>query len=213
MKKLLVASMVAILALGAMEVQAGQNVEINLAIDAQGRNAKRSCTATVYASCSGIGQTYAGAGYLDVIVVAYRYFCLKGLEYGVEWNASLYFTGWVNCADFIIGGTDLGGWTSLAQTWTANQYATNPAPGTSGIGSGWIQCYTYGPTVFGIRDSDTGSLTALDCQAALDLVHTVHGGYTGGATPPAPPDEYPPCEMGPTATQAETWGGVKSLYR
>lgn len=210
MKKLLVGSLVALLALSATQVLAGQNPEIQMALDCQLRNAKRACT-PAYTSCSGITQVYAGTGYVDIIVVAYRYDRLKGLEYGVQWTGAPFFTAFVNCADFIIGGTNLGGWMSAAQTWSACQYATDPAPGTSGIGAGWLQLYTYGPMRYDFVPSEAGNLTALDCLGQLDILHTLHSGFTGGEQPQA--GDLAPCEMGPTATQAETWGGVKSLYR
>ena len=42
-------------------------------------------------------------------------------------------------------------------------------------------------------------------------MHTVHAGFVGGAQPL--PQDLAPCVMGPTATEATTWGTVKALYQ
>ena len=212
MKKLLAISLAMVMVLGAASyVFAGANPMVQLAIDAQARNAKRACVTSLYGACSEIVSEYHGIGYTDVIIVVYRYNVITAVEYGLTFPGA-YMTAFVNCADFIVGGVDLGGYMSCAQSWIVAQYAANPDPGTSGIAVGWMQLYTYGPMRVDIVPSfDQQNLQVLDAQLAADVIHTVHAGFLGSEAPGG--EDLEPCTPGPTAAEASTWGSVKSLYR
>ena len=211
MKKLLAISLAMVMVLGAASyVFAGANPMVQLAIDAQARNAKRACATSLYGACSEIVSEYHGIGYTDVVIVVYRYVAITAVEYGVSYPGA-YLTAFVSCSDFIVGGVDLGGYMSCAQSWTAAQYAADPDPGTSGIAVGWMQLYTYGPMRVDFIPSDQGNLQVLDAALAPDLVHTTHAGFLGSEAPGG--EDLDPCTPGPTATEASTWGSVKSLYR
>jgi hypothetical protein len=216
-KRLQVALVVAIVAVGmAGYAFAGQNPEIQMALDMQARWVKRTCT-LMYPSCSSINQVYDGTGYMDVIVVIYHFNGVTGLEYGVDWGGPdfAYFSQFKNCADFILGGTDLGGWISCAQSWTSCQYSEDPPPSTSGIGVGWLVLYCYGPSRIDIVPSQSGNVLAVDCAGGTDPIG-IHAGFQGGMPPG--PDDPPPCDIVRTDVPPEedgqaTWGGVKSLYQ
>jgi hypothetical protein len=206
--------LVAIIAMGAGQAFAGANPEINLALDVVARSGKRTCT-PAYASCSAITQagTPDGSGYLDIIIVAYRYAELKGVEYGVDWDNGLYYTAFQDCADnSVIDDVTYPGEIACSQAWAGCNYAADPAPGTSGIGVGWLKLWTDGGAyrMDIVPNPSNSLLQALDCENNLDIIHTVHPGFVG-MQPGG--EDLPPCTMGPTANAPATWGGVKSLYR
>jgi hypothetical protein len=212
MKKLIVISLVALFVLGAAaNVFAGKNPNVQFALDCQAHNTKRACATSVYASCSGITQEYHPLGRVNVMVVVYMYDTIQGVEYGLSWGVGPWFYSFMSCSDFIVGGVDLGGFMSCAQSWSAPKVAVDPDPGTSGFAVGWLDLYIYGPTRIDFIPSDQGWIKVADDVQGEDEAHTIHPGLLGSAVPEA--GDLGPCEMGPTATAPSTWGSVKSLYR
>lgn len=219
MKKLLVATLLGVVALGlSSDSFAGQNPLANLAIDMQIPPAKgvRSCTPT-YSSCSAIVQTRAvgggaAAARYHAIVVMYRVHPagFRGAEYSLQYPGA-YQYGFTNCADFIIGGVDAGGSMNIAQTFSAPRVTPNPDPGTGGVTLGWLDFYASGPRTVAIGGTDAGWPQILGADFGIDLIHTLHAGFAQGANPG--PADLAPCALGPTSTEATTWSNVKALYR
>jgi hypothetical protein len=220
MKKLLIATIVGAVALGlSSDAFAGQNPNANLAIDMQIPPAKgvRSCTPT-YSSCSAVVQTRAvgggaAAARYHAIVVLYRLHPagVRGAEYRLSWGGA-YFYGFQNCPDFIIGGADQGGFTDIAQTYSAPRVGPNPDPGTGGLTLGWLDVYSTVPFRVDFGSTELhGWPLVLGADGETDLVHTLHSGFGQGGVPG--PGDLPPCTQGPTSTQATTWSNVKALYR
>jgi len=224
MKKLLALSIATVMCLGiAGHAFAGANPNMNLAVDVQAKAKARSsgsCNGMpTYSSCSVINQVGVGGvtgTQEDVIFVAYRFTGMTGIEFGVNWGTTYFAYGvsWTKCSDFEITGqqpTSL----SAALTWSTCKVPSAPDPGTGGIVVGWMRTTMFTqPGVYHITPAASGALQSLDCAFQLDDLHTVHDGFSNGASPvPGTPGALAPCEMGPTATATTTWSGVKALYR
>lgn len=223
MKKLLMAAIIGAVALSLSgDAFAGPNFNSNLAIDMQIPPSKgvRSCTPT-YASCSAINQVRAAGGGAAArryhgIVVVYRVHPtgFRGIEYGLYYGGS-YSYGFTNCANYIIGGVDLGfDNMEISQTYAAPKLTPNPDPGTGGVTLGWLDFYASGPVrvSFGPTAGQPVPLI-VNADFSADRLHTLHAGHAQGSLPGPGPHDGPPCQQGPTSTEATTWSSVKALYR
>jgi hypothetical protein len=216
-KRMVVGFVLAVLALGAAgSVLAGPNSDANMAIDAQAKNSKRSCAnLPIYSSCSVINQVRAAAGYHDAIVVVYRFAGVTALVYGVQYPTAWYFTGFTDCSDVpVIVPTP--GVLKVGQAWSACEVPPNPYPGDGGVGAMWLKLYGLTPGRVDIiphPDAAPGTTPSItDCEFFEELVcRFSHPGLFGGEVPG--PGDHIPCDMGPTPTEQETWGGIKNLYR
>jgi hypothetical protein len=210
MKKIIVATMIGVMGLAlASDVMAGANPMAQLAIHAQARNAKRTCTTVAIPSCSAIVQSTAASGYVDLLVVMYDFQETTGAEYGLRWTHP-FFTAWKDCANLYVLTDVPGGGIDVAQVFTSCQ----PGPGIGGAGRvmGWLQLYGTGAQRCDITITSTpGDPKISDCAFQLDPIHTTHPGFTGGGAPGT--GDLAPCEVGPTATENTTWGQLKDLYR
>jgi hypothetical protein len=198
MKELVAVFLAVLLAAGA--AYGGANPEAKLALDCHTRVPGRHCTPT-YGSEDEFQQYLGATGYYDVIVVLYDFNEVKGLEFGLDYSEveDWYFTGFVSCADFLIGGVDQGGMTSVTQTWQDCIELEDLGPGQTALGVGWLMLYGgAGPVRIG--PSDLGGFQVLDCHCQLDPIVGMRQGYLGGYEPPV-------------SVEATTWGGVKGLYR
>jgi len=221
MKKLLALSIATVMCLGiASHAFALANSEIELALDVQLKSKTRTCAAmaTTYSSCSAINRSASvavGPANLDVVAVVYHFTGITAVEFGLDWGSTSYIYSpvWAKCADLEItrvGLTDF----STALVWTACKAPSGAAwPGTGGTAAGFLRfnVFAAGPSPIRFRPSDNGVITSVDCQFDDDEVHTTHDGFHGGALPG--PTDLDPCALGPTATEAKTWSGVKALYR
>jgi hypothetical protein len=220
-KRMVVGFVLAVLALGAAgSVLAGPNSDANMAIDAQAKNAKRSCLSldTAYTSCSVINQVRAAGGYHDAIVVVYKFAGVTALVYGLQYPTTpdWFLTGYVNCADVPVIAPGGPGILKVGQGWSVCKVPPNPFPGDGGVGALWLQIYGTTPGRVDIiphPDFAPGTTpTITDCAFFEELVcRYSHPGLFAGEVPG--PGDHIPCDMGPTATEEQTWGGIKSLYR
>ena len=218
MKKVLVVTFLAgMLLTVAQPVLAGMNPYANFALDMQARVVKRACPIS-YSSCSVINQVRTNPPPADAIVVVYRYQGITLAQFGLEWDA--YQLAWVTfkkcTATAVEAGDPLYGSYAFAGAWETCQMAVSPYPGDSGIAVGWAQINLYGTAVGSSAVDFIGTIPGFalgtgDCNYQWDDIHTVHAGFIGGMQPR--PSDLAPCLMGPTATEATTWSGVKALYR
>jgi len=214
MKNLLAITVAGALTFGIVgHALAGTNGNVELAIDMQAKSKTRSCAtmASSYTSCSVINRSLtvaAGAGNTDVIPVVYNFQGITAVGFGLDWGSSsiLYAPTWTKCSDLEI--TTVGtSHASFELSWGTCQ---SSAGGTAGKACGFIRFTTYGvPGTVVIGPSASGSFNTVDCAFQPDGLHTVHNGYLNGATA----TDLDPCTLGPTATEATTWSGVKALYR
>jgi hypothetical protein len=212
MKKILVATMVAVMGLAlASDVMAGANPMAQLAIHAQPNNAKRNCGTTSIASCGAIVQSspISGTGYYDLLVVLYDFEEVTGVEYGLQWG-SMYFSSFIPCSDLYVFVSTGPQSADVSQVFTS----CTDGGGIGGAGRvlGW--CNVYSTSADALRFSVTSfpaDPSIVDCLFQQDPIHTMHPGFIGGGVPG--PGDLGPCEVGPTATENTTWGQLKDLYR
>lgn len=208
MKKILVATMVAVMGLAlASDVMAGANPLSHLAVWAQANNGKRTCATDIVSSCSAIQQSEATAGYVDLLIVLYDFEGATGIEYGLSWTVP-YFTSWTNCTDLYVFVPTGANSADVSQTWTTCE--VGGGIGGPGVVLGWANMYGAGRMDIGIT-SFPNDPQIVDCTFQRDVVHTTHPGFTGGGLPG--PEDLTPCQVGPTATESTTWGQLKDLYR
>jgi hypothetical protein len=218
MKKLLALTVASVLCLGiAGHAFAGANQLYNIALDMRSVTKTTNCAslANTYTSCAAItGQVLNTTGTTILAVpVVYMFNAMQGIEFGLDWHSSsyIYTPTWVNCSDLTLfrnGGSN----GSYSLTWSTCQV---PA-GTPGVGGRPLGVLSYhviapaGPTRIDFVNADGAGQSMVDCSLESDEVHTSHPGFVNMTLAPG---DLQPCEVGPTATEATTWSGVKALYR
>ena len=177
---------------------AGQNPNVKVAVHVQAHNAKQSCLALpAIVDCSDIAFTYAGYNFdgfpvfFDVVGVT---FC----EYSLTWPTWAYSCIFSNCADLVIGGIVNPG-DGISHSWTNCQMTTAIIPG-------WGWWTADGPgMVCPIPHTESGFIGTTDCEFIEDVPLCI---FCAGVYGMVGDD---PCS--PTATEASTWGGIKSMFK
>jgi hypothetical protein len=217
MKKLLALALLAVIGIGiAGQATAGQNPLAQLAIDVRAKTKTTSCATlgTAVPTCSAVVQTGAtqppGTGAVSVTVFAHTFNAMTVTSFGLDWHDSsfLYSAAATNCGDtpFVtVRATDA----TVIMAWGTCQTSSGGAD-TKPI---LVMTAVTGtnPGRIDFKTNDIGELLMVDCNFVSDDIHTTHPGFGQGAVPG--PADLAPCVAGPTATDASTWGGVKSLYR
>jgi hypothetical protein len=183
---------------------AGDNPAAKVCVHLEDHNAKRACPLPAFTACTDINTNYtAVAPYsqIDAIVVFYNVVGFAGAEFGLTWPAAWGTTSFTHCADFAIGAIVNPG-DGLAITWT------NCQPGYGvGVGYAWLYAYPTSPGyICPIPSPASGKLMVADCtvNANEDEVLCILCAGVGVIG-----DD--PCEE--TATEASTWGGIKSMFK
>lgn len=177
---------------------AGQNPNAKVAVHVKAHNAKQNCLSLpVPADCAGITTTYAGYNF-DGFPVFFDLYGATTIEFGLQWPAWAYSCAYTNCADLVIGGIMWPG-DNISHAWQTCQM------GYAVIG-GWGWWYADGPgMICPVPHSESGFLGVIDCEFAEDVPMCV---FCAGVYGELGDD---PCE--PTATEASTWGGIKSMFK
>jgi hypothetical protein len=207
MKFTLVLGMAALVLCAAAPAGAGSNPDIELALVVQ-PHAPRACGA-VYGDCSEMQYRLDETGSYDVIVVAYNYTGLTGLQYGLDYSGveGATFGSFNSCTTADIHTSSVPGLYAVAQVWGACQ--TPPGEG-AGVMVGWLELWGGAGRIDIVPDPEAGGIVAVDCGFASDAVLITHPAFVGGAEALA--GDTTPCGT-PLANEEVTWGGVKNLYR
>jgi hypothetical protein len=177
---------------------AGQNPNAKVAVNVKVHNAKQACaTLPVIADCSDIATTYPTYSF-DGFPVFFDLVGTTTIEYSLTWPAWTYSCAFNNCADLVIGGIAWPG-DGITHAWTSCQ------AGYSIIGGyGWW--YADGPgMICPIPHTESGFIGVIDCDFVEDVPMCV---FCAGVFGMQGDD---PCD--PTATEASTWGGIKSMFK
>jgi hypothetical protein len=178
---------------------AGMNADHKIAVHVED-HASRTCTKSfpVIAGCADIVFQLAGPD-ADCFPVFFDLVGFTGLQHGLDWPG-MYTCSYTKCAgDFTIGDIISPG-DGVAYTWSTCQYVPVIV-----VGFGWI--YDYG-VVCPVPNPTTGLIGTADCNYVEDAPMCIFcagiGGFIGD-------DPCVPCD--PTAIEASTWGGIKSMFR
>ena len=173
---------------------AGQNPNIKAVVHVQVYNSKASC-APVFTACEEFVTTSA-LTQVHALPIFFDAYGITGTEFSLTWPGGS-SAGWIGCADFEIGGIQWSG-DPLSQTWTLCQmgYATV-------CGFAWI--WPASGFICMIPHRDSGFIGVIDCEFQTDVPVCI---FCAGVIDQVGDD---PCE--PTATEASTWGGIKSMFK
>ncbi len=177
---------------------AGMNPAAKVAMHVKAHNAKQSCaTLPVIEDCSGILTTYGGYSF-DGFPVFFDLVGVTFCEYSLTWPAWTYSCAFTNCADLVIGGIAWPG-DGISHAWTECHYVPAIIPGW-----GWWYADDAG-MVCPIPHTGSGFLGVIDCDFIEDGAICVFCAGVFGAIGDDP--------CAPTATEASTWGGIKSMFK
>jgi len=180
---------------------AGQNPDTKVAVHVQAHNAKQSCiNLPVVADCSDIVTTFGASYSFDGFPVFFDLYGVTTVEYSLTWPAWTYSCAFNNCADLVIGGIFWPG-DAITHAWTQCQL------GYSIIGGygWWYADVGSAGHICPIPHTESGFLGVIDCEFAEDVPMCVFCAGVEGAIGDDP--------CAPTATEASTWGGIKSMFK
>ena len=180
---------------------AGQNPNAKVAVHVQAYNSKLNCSGLpVVMDCSDIVTTFSASYSFHGMPVFFDLYGATTIEYGLMWPDWAYSVAFTNCADLVIGGIAWPG-DNISHAWQTCQiqYAV-----IGGYGWWYADVGSAGH-ICPVPHSESGFLGVIDCNFAEDVPMCVFCAGVEGAMG----DD--PCE--PTATEASTWGGIKSIYR
>jgi hypothetical protein len=208
MKFALVLGIAALVMAGAAGAGAtGGNPGMEMALVVQ-PHAARPCGA-VYGDCSEMQYRLAEGGSCDVIVVAYNFTGMTGIQYGLDYSgvSGATFGTFHSCSTAQIRTSDAAGLYSVAQAWSTCQ-----APPQSGAGVmvGWMELWGGSGRIDIVPDPAAGGVVSVDCDMIVGAVAGTHPGFIGGAE--ALSGDTSPCGQ-ILAAEETTWSGVKTLYR
>ena len=178
---------------------AGMNAEHKVAVHVMAYNSTMGCTAKqgfpAITGCADIVTTL-GSPDSHCFPVFFDLVGVTGVQHGLTWPGA-YTCVYTKCAGNYTIGDIVSTGDGIAYTWGTCQYVTVVV-----CGFGWI--YDWG-MVCPSPNPQTGLLGTADCNFVEDAPQCVFcagiGGFVG--------DD--PCE--PTATEASTWGGIKSMFK
>jgi hypothetical protein len=177
---------------------AGQNPNVKVAVYVDAHNARRTCAALpVITDCSDVVTTFADADF-DAMPTFFDLYGITGAEYSLTWPAWTYSAIWNNCSDLVIGGiVDPGD--AISHTWYECQIQF-------AVICGWAWLYAdFGGTVCMVPNATTGFIGVTDCEYQADEPMCFFCAGVAGI------QGDDPCA--PTATEAKTWGGIKSMFK
>lgn len=195
---LLTASLISLLIISTC-LAGGESVKVALHVRAH--NAKQSCAnLPVIEGCGDINATYAGCGDVDVFTVFFDFDGCTGAHWGLTWPAEWGSGATTHCGDLSIGGiVDPGDW--VAVTYMNCQ----PGP-VIVVAWTWLMGAWSPGVVYPVAAPPEWPFAGItDCDfVEWEAVCTFGAGICGACG-----DD--PC--GPSATEAATWGTVKSMFR
>jgi hypothetical protein len=177
---------------------AGQNPNVKAVVHVQAYASKASCTNLVptFTSCDQFVTTFPTYAF-HALPVFFDTYGITGAEYSLVWPGTS-SAGWIPCSDFSIGGIVNSG-DPVSQTWSLCQiqYATI-------CGLAWV--FAGGPGfVCMVPNADSGFFGVTDCEFQTDVPMCIFcAGVLG---------EIGDDACAPTATEASTWGGIKSMFK
>lgn len=185
----------------------GGNPYMEMALVVQ-PHAARPCGA-VFDDCTQMQYRLSGGGSCDVLVVAYNFTGLTGVQYGLDYSgvSGAVFGSFQSCSTAQIQTTDTPGLYALAQAWSTCQA---PPQSGAGVTLGWLELWGGSGRIDIVPDPTAGGVVSVDCSQVISAVTTTHPGFIGGAE--ALSGDTSPCGQ-ILAAEEHTWGGVKSLYR
>jgi len=175
---------------------AGSNPNVKAVVHVQSYSAKNNCgNLQTFTTCEDFVTTN-GEAQLHALPIFFDATGITGVEYALTWPGGS-SAGWTGCGDFAIGGIQWSG-DSISQTWTLCQMGYAVVCGLAWIypGAGFICMVPHG---------ESGFIGVTDCDFQPDTPMCFFCAGVGGEIG----DD--PCE--PTATEASTWGGIKSMFK
>lgn len=200
---------------------AGENSEIAIALHVQDHY-DECLDLPVVPDCWAIQTYWAGTGepiYIYVLVCGHGWTAsdgFQGASYGLTWPPEWGFGSWESCADLATGIIEHPG-DGVDQVW-----ASCLPPLGWAYTAGILQLFPTSPGyVEVVVHPVTGTAEVLDCWGAVDLVlPCVQGGngragwvsvgLADGCNPC--PCVGPPCIL-PSATESDSWGAIKNLFK
>jgi len=183
--------------------QAGQNPAVKVALHAEAYAKRRTCEDVVITDCSQIVSTLdLSPDYsYDILTVFFDVTGVTACEYGLTWAAGLsYSAAFSGCGDLLIGDILWPG-DGVAVSWTLCQMGWSIIPGWV-----YIDVLPEQPLVIcPIPNPTTDFIGVTDCDFDPDAPICFFCAGLHGAIG----DD--PCE--PTAAEASTWGGIKSMFK
>lgn len=137
--------------------------------------------------------------------------------YGITWPAEWVFLSWTSCADWTVGAIQRPG------DFVEQHWLTCVPPSGFPVTVGVLALMPTSPGIVSVIPHGTANVARVDdCHGTTDIVLpcTVGNGRAGWVTvcmfsPGCNPCPCvgPPCYEVPSATEPNTWGAIKSLYK
>jgi hypothetical protein len=177
---------------------AGQNPDVKCAVHVEAHSARRNCGALpVFTDCPEIVTTFEGLD-VDAMPVMFDVVGVTGAEYGLTWPVWAYSCIFTSCSDLTTGDIVNPG-DGISHAWNVCQMGFATV-----CGWGWLTADGPG-LICPIPRAESGFLGVADCSFIKDAAIGTYCAGVGGEFGDDPSEA--------TATEASTWGGIKSMFR